>query len=60
MFYGCTNLNYIKCLATNPSYGDSTSWLVGVASTGTFVKKAGVSWQTGNWAIPSGWTVVEE
>lgn len=31
----------------------------GVSPTGTFVKKAGVDWPTGNSGIPSGWTVVE-
>lgn len=60
MFYTDSKINYIKCLTTNPSYGFSTNWVTGVAATGTFVKKAGVTWDTGNWAIPSGWTVVEE
>lgn len=60
MFCGCTNLNYIKCLTTNPSYGFTTNWVIGVAATGTFVKKAGVTWPSGVDGIPSGWTVVEE
>ncbi len=61
MFNGCTNLNYIKCLATNISASNCLQgWLSGVASTGTFVKKAGVSYPSGANGIPSGWTVEEE
>ena len=60
MFYGCSNLNYIKCLATYISDTDcTTDWVSGVASTGTFVKEAGVNWTTGTSGIPSGWTVEE-
>jgi hypothetical protein len=60
MFKGCSNLNYVECLATNPGGIDTGHWLEGVASTGTFVKKAGVTWPTGASGIPEGWTVVEE
>lgn len=68
MFAGCANLNYIKCLATTKSATDCLNGWVGaltiggakVAANGTFVKKAGVSWSTGDSGIPSGWTVVEE
>ena len=66
MFKGCTKLNYVKCLATtNTKYGwdgvlSATFWLENVSSTGTFVKKAGVTWSTGISGIPSGWTVIEE
>ena len=61
MFSGCTNLNYVKSLATNISAGSSLYyWVSGVASTGTFVKKAGVTWPSGVSGIPSGWTVEEE
>ena len=61
MFANCTSLNYIKCLATNISAALSLfNWVNGVASTGTFVKKAGVTWPTGRYGIPSGWTVIEE
>jgi hypothetical protein len=62
MFYGCTNLNYIKCLATDISANNcTTSWVGGVASTGTFVKAASMSsWITGsNNGIPYRWTVVD-
>lgn len=59
MFRGCTKLNYIKCLATDISASDCTSsWLKGVASTGKFVKAAGMeSWPTGSDGIPNNWTI---
>lgn len=59
MFSGCSNLNYIKCLATNISASYSkSSWVTGVAATGTFVKAPSMTdWTTGNSGIPSGWTV---
>ena len=59
MFNGCTSLNSIKCLATNISkYNCTGNWVSGVASTGTFVKAAGMtSWETGTSGIPSGWTI---
>ena len=60
MFYDCTSLNYIKCLATDISATNCTSyWVSGVASTGTFVKNPNMaSWTTGFSGIPTGWTVV--
>ena len=59
MFYRCSSLNSIKCLATNISARKCTSnWVSGVASTGTFVKNSNMtSWTTGINGIPSGWTV---
>ena len=59
MFQGCTNLNHIKCLATDISATDCTSsWVNGVASTGTFVKNPSMSsWTTGINGIPTGWAV---
>ena len=60
MFSGCISLNTVKCLATDRSASSATSsWLSGVSSTGTFYKAAGATWPTGNYGIPSGWTVVE-
>ena len=60
MFIDCTNLNYIKCLATDMSaYSCIGLWVRGVAASGTFYKKAGVEWSTGESGIPEGWTVVE-
>ena len=59
MFQGCTSLNYIKCLATDISAISCINiWVYGVASTGTFVKAAGMtSWPIGMNGIPGGWTV---
>lgn len=59
MFEGCTNLNYIKCLAT--SLGDNWSlrkWVQGVSTTGTFVKHPDAVWPSGANGIPNGWTII--
>lgn len=58
MFKGCSNLKYVKMTATYVSVGLS-DWLVGVASSGTFIKAAGVTLSEGASGIPSGWTVEE-
>lgn len=61
MFRGCTKLKYIKCLAETFGSNSTKNWVFqGGASSGTFVKKAGVNWPTGNSGIPSGWNVIEE
>ena len=61
MFTGCRSLNYILCLAVDKSASNClTNWVSRVSSTGTFVKKASVTWPTGNSGIPTGWNVVEE
>ena len=59
MFRDCTSLNYIKAMfTTTPSGMYTSSWVDGVASSGTFVKNASATWDvTGNNGIPSGWTV---
>ena len=59
MFNGCTKLKYIKCLATNISATNCTSyWAYSVSSTGTFVKNPNMTnWTTGKNGIPEGWTV---
>ena len=66
MFNGSTSLNYVKCLATEGTInGDGTlpsaldNWLGGVASTGTFEKLSGVSYEAGGNGLPEGWTVKE-
>ena len=66
MFTYCYLLNYVKCLATEGTVnGDGTVpsalnyWLEGVASTGTFEKLSGVSYEAGGKGIPEGWTVKE-
>ena len=61
MLRGDTSLREIKCLATDMSATSCLSyWVYNVSPTGTFVKKAGVTWPTGTSGIPSGWTVIEE
>ena len=59
MFSGCTKLNYIKCLATDISANKCTSsWVDGVAASGTFVRNASMSsWTRGIDGIPNVWTV---
>ena len=59
MFAGCTNLNYIKAMfTTTPSTTYTYRWVNGVSSTGTFVKNSAATWtNTGNYAVPNGWTV---
>ena len=59
MFNGCSKLNYIKMLATDISANSClTNWVVGVASSGTFVKNASMtSLPSGVSGIPNGWTV---
>lgn len=62
MFQGCTNLNYIKMLATDISATDClTNWVSNVASTGIFVKHPDMtSLPTGNSGVPVGWTIVND
>lgn len=63
MFSGCTNLNYVKCLATDISAESCTTyWLSGVSKDGTFVKAEDFDGWTLNSdsGIPQGWTVTEE
>ena len=59
MFFECTSLNNITCLATNISASNCTyNWVKSVAASGTFTKAASMSsWTSGNNGIPSGWSV---
>ena len=61
MFMSCSSLNYIKCLATDISATFCTDyWVLGVASTGTFVKNPNMSsWTEDTNGIPTGWTVID-
>lgn len=60
MFYKCAKLNSIRMLATDVSATECLiNWVSGVASSGTFYKKSGVTIPRGISGIPSGWTVVE-
>ena len=59
MFSNCSNLNAIQCLATDISASNCLYyWVSGVAASGTFIKRAGVTFPAGTSGIPSGWTVV--
>ena len=65
MFNGCTNMNYLKCLATDipANRGCTTNWLKGTPTRGTrtFVKAEGFEgWTVGDSGIPNGWTIEEE
>lgn len=59
MFYNCSRLSYIKCLAITRinENNSTTNWVSGVASTGTFIKDPNAVWPSGNNGIPAGWTV---
>ena len=59
MFYGCSNLTGVTCLATSRDDSAKTSgWLYGVAASGTFYKNPNATfWGSGTSEIPSGWTV---
>lgn len=60
MFYECSSLNYIKCLAASGmnTYNCTYYWLGDVSATGTFIKDSSMSdWTTGDNGIPTGWTI---
>ena len=59
MFQSCSNLNYIKMLATDISASNClTDWVWDVAASGTFVKNQSMtSLPTGDNGIPTGWSV---
>ena len=58
MFEACTSLSYVKILATDIASDCLRDWLYNVSPTGTFIKKSGVDFPTGESGIPQGWTVV--
>ena len=61
MFCNCKKLNYIKAMFKflPPQLSSATSsWVYGVASSGTFIKNAAATWTTtGANGVPDGWTV---
>lgn len=59
MFRDCSVLNYIYAMfTTTPSSSYTSSWVNGVASSGTFVKNSEATWNvTGNNGVPSGWSI---
>ncbi len=61
MFYGCTKLDYVTCYATDTSADNCTSsWLSGVADSGTFNMAYKAVWDEGVSAVPSGWSRVDD
>ena len=62
MFYNCSRLNYIKAMfTTTPTTSYTTTWVSGVAASGTFVKNSAAQWNvTGNNGVPTGWTIQTE
>ena len=62
MFFGCQNLRYVKCLATDISANDATFlWLTAASSTGTFITADNPpAWPSDTSGIPSGWTSYTE
>lgn len=61
MFFGCSSLNYLKCMAIDGVGGVNTqNWFNGVPTGGTFVKNANAIWTEtfGTSCVPTGWTVI--
>ena len=64
MFYGCSSLNYIKCLVSSKTSGTDGNnlfedWVNGVSGSGTFVRTANIQWNSGNNGIPANWTIID-
>lgn len=60
MFSYCSSLNSVTMMATDISAtGCLDSWLLRVASTGTFTKSASATWDEKD-IIPAGWTVIAQ
>lgn len=60
MFRGSSQLNYIKCLATDISATYCTGyWVQGTAEVGTFYCAPGMenAWARGDDGVPTGWTI---
>ena len=61
MFHGCSELRYVKCLATTLGQYSTSGWLDNVYSYGTFVKPSSMTgWESGSNGIPSSWAVVNK
>lgn len=59
LFENCSSLNSVTCLAkTNINTTNTSDWLSGVSSTGTFYKNPeATDWSAGISGIPKNWTV---
>jgi len=64
MFQNCSSLSYVECLSNGITSTTSSSptyrWMRSASGSGTFVKKSGTTWSTGEHGIPSGWTVIQK
>lgn len=60
-FFQNTGIDYVKCMATDISASACLyNWMNGISGSGTFVKKTGVTYPSGNSGIPTGWAVIDE
>jgi len=61
MFFGCSSLNTVTCLAkTSTGFFNTYDWLSGVAATGTFITPSTTEWDENvPSGIPAGWTRVD-
>ena len=62
LFYRCSSLNNIRCLATDKSaYNCLQEWVNSVqTSSGTFYKNADMSsWNRGSSGVPNNWTITD-
>jgi hypothetical protein len=60
MFYGCSNLNYIKIDFTHWEYDNtiiSDNWVEGVSPTGTFIATKGLDLVYGINGVPENWEI---
>jgi hypothetical protein len=60
MFCGCSNISYISVNFTEWVDGTTGAWVLGVASSGTFVAPAELPDERDTDKIPEGWTVVHK
>jgi hypothetical protein len=62
MFQNCTKLSSIEVSFTSWTQASSqtTAWVDGVASSGTFTKPTALATEYGEHRIPTGWTVVNK
>jgi hypothetical protein len=56
LFYGCTNLAYVRLLATEITATSLSDWLTDASAIGTLVKNADATWESPY--IPEEWTVI--
>ena len=59
MFYSCSTLSDIRCLATTFATYSTSAWVQNVPPAGTFTKHPNATWPSGTDGIPDNWTVVD-